>query len=195
MNFLKILSVTAIAFLTALPLICWSDVTEINPTDDTYICEASPSSVYGSFSILIVGSNINDNDFIIFIRFPVYEGSIQGIPEGSIITNAFLKLHIFNCEDPTLYSYRVNYPLDWSENTFCWNYPGGWEYYGPLATGIIHTGISYHYQFESSAMTNLVEEWYDGTRENGGFAIAAILNLGYSNIAYVYSKEHFNPDE
>ena len=97
--------------------------------------------------------------------------------------------------DPTLYSYRVNYPLDWSENTFCWNYTGGWEYYGPLATGVIHTGTSNHYQFESSVMTNLVEEWYDGTRENGGFAIAATLNLGYSNVANLYSKEGLNPDE
>ena len=186
---MKKIIVLLIWIIISVPSACFSDEVILNPVDDTYILEYAPNDINGDMPIVMAGPNINNNDFITFIRFPIDEGYIQGIPEGSIITNAFLKMHRQNDNDPDLYSYRVNYPLDWSETTFYWNYPGGWEYYGPLATGVIHSGTSNHYQFESSAMTNLVNDWYDGIRQNGGFVIAATLNLGYYNIAGLFSKE------
>lgn len=194
----SLLALTTI-LVAASTAIVFADVTSITPTDDVLIVDYAPNQ-NNDRGNLVAGPQGNNRDAIIFIRFPIEEGDIPEIQEGSRIDNVFLTLYRLPNQNnrPNLSINRVNRPAGWREENLVWN--DDWSYTGPLEGGAWGEDGDGNRFWRSSVgrrtVRDLVREWYGGDRRNDGFTVAADLDQGnVNNAAGFWDKENADPDE
>ena len=187
--------------INAVPLL-HADVATLTPVADTYINESSPDGNNGEWVRLRIGPQGEDLDNIAFIRFPISEGNIPDVPEGSRITDAFITMYVWANNDryqPEMSAFRVIRPENWTENGLRWS--DNWAYdNNALEVGDFGTDGEDRLFWRSRTATDrvlyLVRDWYEGNVQNDGFAIAADLNQGNTfNAVDFHSKDTQDGDE
>ena len=161
------------------------------PTDDTYLYENIDNS-YGTSSILYCYDKDNTRERRVLIKY-----DLNQLPNDAIITKAtftpfrYYGSFVYNnpTYDHTMYVHEITSSYDWIEGSSFiqgatwtyvdrgsstrWNTPGGDINPTPVATKFVETN-SYGkvcYQFEGYEVTNLVQDWWSGVKQNNGFMI------------------------
>jgi len=159
------------------PLAASTSTITIYPSDDTYVCADDATGNYGNSSRLKVGKNNGDDQYekIAYLKF-----DLSSIPDGAVIISATLKLYDETSVSINIKVYRV--AEDWSESDINWNNKPSFDESYTYAS--VNSGGSGSW-FEAD-ITELVEEWLNGTYNNYGVALRAPSSNAYDQF---YSKE------
>ena len=138
------------------------------PSADTFVSSATPTTSYGSWPTLIVGSGTTS-----YLQF-----NLSGIPAGATVSKATLRLYVDGVVTSGSFDvYQLN--GSWTESKLTYNTP-------PPALGISATGnhpisittASFN-QFLLIDITSLVQQWLNGTVANHGVALSLTSGSGY----------------
>ncbi len=116
-----------------------------------------------------------------------------------------LRRHLPN-ENVQLYFYRIT--SDWDETQFTWNNAmtspdivpwttGGGDYNSTKIDSLTNVGLDaynqdvYCQRGDGGGLTELVQDWVDGTYDNYGIIIKSQI-LGVGDTVYIYSSENYN---
>ena len=159
------------------PLAASTSTITIYPSDDTYVYAYDANGNYGSSSTLQVGRYNGDDQYerIAYLKF-----NLSSIPDGAVIVSATLKLYDSSTASINIKVYRVT--EDWSESDINWNNKPSFD--ESYAYASVNSGGSGSW-FEAD-ITELVEEWLDGTYDNYGVALRAPSSSTFDEF---YSKE------
>lgn len=139
-------------------------VSNLLPSDDTFIASSYPTTVFGSYPFLYVGEYVAPGDnYRTLLKFDLFV-----IPQGSDILEAILKLYIFRKDDPgpIVISVYLN-QSDFNQNTVTYlNAPA------VTPTGITKTVNDADVNnFISIDITPLAQQWYTNPAANNGITI------------------------
>ncbi|KKL90678.1 hypothetical protein LCGC14_1902290, partial [marine sediment metagenome] len=151
-----------------------SETVTLTANADTYIKEANPTLNFGSASLLRTTTDTNDN-------YGLIKFNLNSIPAGSVISDVELKLYCSYYAGSQIYIAESD--SYWSESSVTWDTKPTQGYEYPFFYNI--TGIGYQ-QITHSNLTNLVNDWVNGTESNYGIYLYA-GNVG-DNISYSSSE-------
>ncbi|SFS55498.1 DNRLRE domain-containing protein [Paenibacillus sp. 453mf] len=139
-------------------------VSNLLPSDDTFIASSYPTTVFGSYPFLYVGEYVAPGDnYRTLLKFDLFV-----IPQGSDILEAILKLYIFRKDvpGPIVISVYLN-QSDFNQNTVTYlNAPA------VTPTGITKTVNDADVNnFISIDITPLAQQWYTNPAANNGITI------------------------
>ncbi|MCM3127157.1 DNRLRE domain-containing protein [Paenibacillus provencensis] len=139
-------------------------VSNLLPSDDTFIASSYPTTVFGSYPLLYVGGYVAPGDnYRTLLKFDLFV-----IPQGSDILEAILKLYIFRKDvpGPEVISVYLN-QSDFNQNTVTYlNAPA------VTPTGITKTVNDADVNnFISIDITPLAQQWYTNPAANNGITI------------------------
>ena len=154
----------------------------ILPTDDTFIDEYSPTTIYGTQQYLIV-RNMNLSGYVLdtLVKF-----NLSSIPIGSFVISAKLNLYYYHYNDAN----PVGNPLNahcitsaWSESTTNWN---NRPTYNATASSTVSGPSSYGWiQWD---VRSDVQDFVNGTKTNYGWQIMDASSK--NSMIYFYPKEY-----
>ncbi|MEM2900001.1 MAG: DNRLRE domain-containing protein, partial [Thermoplasmata archaeon] len=157
-----------------------TSVTAYASGQDTYIAEATPSTNYGSSSVLQAGAVWGNDECHTLVQI-----SLSSVPAYSTIHAAYLRLYE---QEPTVaFSPQTDsyYPIkiSWNENSVTW-YSMPLNYYDSayMQTKVIRSRSGYN----SFDITTLVQKWVNNEMPNYGITIR---DYDLDGFAYFYSKE------
>lgn len=129
---------------------------ELTLTDDTYIFNNSPDSIYGSSNTLTIAAN-EQGYKLILLKF-----STSKIPAGSTINSADLLMTSSSCiGDFSRPELRLSYAdRDWNEETLRWT--------SRPRSGMDIDVIDGKPEVKSFDVTQAVKKWFDHSTENNG---------------------------
>jgi hypothetical protein len=147
--------------LLTLILLAWTLAhAQITPSADTYTNSTSPTTNYGSKTLL----DVDGATQVTYVQF-----NLTSIPAGAIISQATLKLYVNSVT--TAGSFNVDYVNGtWAENTITANLAPALG--GTIASGVAIT-TSDKNQYILVTVTSAVVGWLNGTQANDGIALVA----------------------
>lgn len=163
-------------------------VSNLLPSDDTFIASAYPTTVFGSYPYLYMGVYMfPGDDYRTLLKF-----DLSVIPPGSNIVEAVLNLYIFrkDVSGPEIISIALN-QSNFSQNTVTYLTAPGVTPTGITAT-VTDTDLN---NFISIDITQLVQQWYADPATNYGITIIGPENT-YSLIGSYstnFSNSSFYP--
>lgn len=169
MKITKVHALMILLFSFTLPSSAFSDSFTINTGWDVAPYQFLPSSNRGNYTTLYAFSGTGGHDFESYIRFDLPENLL---PEGHVVTNAtFFIAYAFDytafgetSQDPgTVVVYRVD--ENWGEDTLVWTNRPSATLPIDQVDNIVDFGALV---FD---VTDLTQEWLEGSRLNYGIAI------------------------
>jgi len=134
---------------------------------DTYVDSAYPDDNYYSENYMMSGV-WNTTDCLSLVQF----NEVAGIPSNATIVSATLSLYCFNYLDTAEFFDVHRIMQSWNSTTVTWNNCPAWDPYSYDQVAISGSG------WKNWHVTDLVQDWIDGTRSNHGFLIKMQGSLG-----------------
>ena len=151
-------------------LSCWLSVATVfaqsPPVADTYVAASQPDQNFGHAPSMAIGGQSNA-----YLRF-----NLGNIPPNSTVTKATLRLYVDGFLTPGQFDvYEIDQP--WNEFLTTWNNAPP---LGASATGNnpVHIALPNNTTFILVDITDLVQQWVNGTVTNNGIAIALTTSYG-----------------
>ncbi|WP_028588865.1 DNRLRE domain-containing protein [Paenibacillus massiliensis] len=151
---------------------------ELAPVKDAFVRESIPKLNYGTEQDLFTGFNTNYNE-----RYRSFLGfDISTIPDNSLIKSAHLKLYHEASSSEVQRVELFELESDWTERGITWdNQPSPTSKVMEMDVGNVGRYLYFN-------LTELVTNWYEGSKDNNGILIKAQneLDLFYKRF---YSRE------
>lgn len=176
-----------VMFIVAIAQVGLAETVYCDADADSFIAENAPDNNFGSYSLLLVGSDtdLDGSHFAAIIRFDIE----NCIPQGANIDNAKLMLY----RDSSMGSFQMKVSVvkdSWTENTITWNYPDPSLYWNPVTTinptgataGVVEIDATQH-----------VKKWVEDGYDNYGFALNCDPYPSRNNNVSFYSKDSGQP--
>jgi len=171
--------------------------------DDGYTDGINPTIARGTETWFYVMCGFSDCDYYGFLRF-----DLSGISGNIDSVSLKMRRHAPD-DDPQLYFYRIT--RDWNETEFTWDSAktgeddgeawttGGGDYINTKIDSLTDLGDEeydediYCQRGDGGGLTELVQDWVDGTYDNYGMIIKSSF-LGIGDTVYIYSSENFDDE-
>src|SRR5580698_2125338 len=137
---------------------------QVPPSADTFVISSTPTTNYGNYDFLAVGSG--ENSYISF--------NLSGVPAGSVVTKATLRLFVDTVTTSGQFSvYDLPSSPAWAESTLTYNSRPALGASASPANPITISSASLN-NFVLVDITQTVQGWINNPSTNAGVALALV---------------------